>query len=1392
MPSDSTITRAVARRRSPLLAPAVAVMNRLRYPQKFAVISLLFAVPLALVTYFMVTELDVRYEFGHKEIQGDAYLRPLRRLLEHVPEARALSRALAAGQVTARPDLVRKQGEIADDFGAVAEVDRRLGAYLGTSEKFRGVRNNWDFLYRKTSELEPSDADSLFRDLIADLRALISLVGDTSNLILDPDLDSYYLMDSVLLKLPEGADQLAHLRLTLAAGAAGGVLDKGELIRQVGLIRSTYDAMRLGMTTGFRNNGSGILQPALDMVLIDCNGAVTTYLEAVGKRIEGGARGAEEEMLLDRSAGDALQATFRLWDRTVDQLDGLIRVRIEAFAQRMRQALVLVVAILAVVFYLFLGFNRAVMSTVASLEEAAQRMVSGDLGGTVTLETRDELGQVAKSFNSVATRLRAEWSQAREESAKAKAAEAALRDSEERTRSIVDGALDAVVTMDSAGKITGWNPQAEKILGWTRNEALQKPFSGLMLPVAHREAHDRGLKEFLAGGAGALLNKRVEVTALHKAGHEFPVELAISPLKSGNTWAFSAFVRDITERRQAERALQHQTSLVKLLQVVAVAANEAAGIDEALQVGVDKVCDSTGWPFGHAYLRSPDDPDLMVPTGIWRLADPVKYAPLRELTEQTPYARGTGMPGRVLATGQALWIQEMTMDRTLPRARLALSLGFKSGFAFPVVVGNDVVAVLEFFSTVPTSSNDALTKVMVHIGTQLGRVFERKRGEKKLRAAEEQYRSIFENAIEGIFQMLPDGRYLSANPALARIYGYGSPAELVAAFARPTVRLYVDAQRRGEFLSRMAEEGTVADFESRIYRPDDSIIWITEKAHAVRDASGKVQCYEGSVEDVTERKCAEEELRVAMDAAEEANRAKSQFLATMSHELRTPLNAIIGYSEMLGEEAEATGQTTFVADLKRIHGAGKHLLALINEVLDLSKIEAGKMDLYLETFPIEEMLNDVVTTVQPLVAKNQNRLDLVCPEGLGSMHADLTRVRQCLFNLLSNACKFANQGVIRLVLERYSSGGLDWIRMSVKDSGIGMTPEQMQRLFQVFSQADASTTKKFGGTGLGLAISRKFCEMMGGTIRVESQYGSGSTFHIELPAQVHDSRAEALPVATMASVAAAVQAIDQDAMTLAEARPGRTVVLAIDDDPTMHDLLRRTLEPEDFHVVGALSGEEGLRLARQLHPVAITLDVMMPGMDGWAVLTALKTDPELSAIPVIMISMIENRTMGYALGVADYLMKPLDRGALVHLLQKFRVGEVSGTVMVVEDDPVARGMMEKMLLKEGWKVVLAENGRVALDLLAVQLPELILLDLMMPEMDGFEFVRHLRTREDWRAIPVVVVTAKELTADDRAELNGYVHKILAKGAYSIADLLSEIRRQSSAWARHRSGTAVLR
>jgi len=496
------------------------------------------------------------------------------------------------------------------------------------------------------------------------------------------------------------------------------------------------------------------------------------------------------------------------------------------------------------------------------------------------------------------------------------------------------------------------------------------------------------------------------------------------------------------------------------------------------------------------------------------------------------------------------------------------------------------------------------------------------------------------------------------------------------------------------------------------------------------------------------------ELRELARMSVTAEKARAQFIANMSHELRTPMNAIIGYSEMLIEELHDLGHDELTDDVRRVERSGRHLLRLINDILDLSKIDAGKMEVTREKIELEALANEVKEAVTPAALDRANDVVIELADDVDSMISDGMRVRQCLLNLMSNAVKFTQGGLVILRITRRGR----WNCFEVEDDGIGMSLNQQKRIFAEFTQGDASTTRRFGGTGLGLTLTRRFTEMLGGTISVKSTPGVGSTFRLELPDLA------------MSPERGAVLAARTAKMT-----PGERVVLAVDDDPDVLELVTRILERDGFKVAAALDGQQALELAERLRPCAILLDVVLPGMSGWEVLSRLKAHRTLHDIPVLMLSTVDDRTRGLSLGAHEYLVKPIDRGLLVEQVQRLHRSDVGSDVLVVDDDYATRRLLRRYLQRDGWTVRTAANGLEALERLRSQKPGLILLDLMMPVMDGLEFVQRLRDEGRYDDVPVVVTTAKDLTREDRARLDQSVTKVLSKHAHSMDQILAEVR-----------------
>ncbi|MEG4067987.1 response regulator [Microcoleus sp. Pol11C2] len=886
----------------------------------------------------------------------------------------------------------------------------------------------------------------------------------------------------------------------------------------------------------------------------------------------------------------------------------------------------------------------------------------------------------------------------------------------------------------------------------------------------------------------------------------------------GRVWSF----RDVTELKKLEQSLQYQIEFAQLIARLSTdfISQPLSEIDKSIVQTLEAIAILSGFDRSYIYLLSEDKTradktyewcgesfptvkdstskqiDIAQIPWIAEKLDRAECLYIPEIGELSPPAKAEiayliGQNSTEFHTDSPSKTVNQTETTSIPSIGASLNnLEFKkqlkniqSLIIIPLICSKNLVGFLGFNGLKQTAGRATeISTQLKMVGEMLANVLERKRAEAALRQSETKYRSIFENAVEGIFQTTPTGHYLSGNSALARIYGYESCTQMLAELTDINCQFYVNPNRRAEFMAQLRARHQVSKFESQIYRRDGSTIWISENARSICDENGRVLYYEGTVQDITDRKQAESAMKLALEAAESANRAKSTFLANMSHELRTPLNAIIGYSEMLQEEAEELGSCESVPDLEKICSAGKHLLSLIDDILDISKIEAGRMDLYLETFDIHTLIESAVATARPLVEKNGNTLEVYCPDNLDTMHADMTKVRQVLLNLLSNAAKFTQNGRIAIGVERIKNEQLkminqeessqilisnsEFLSFRVADTGIGMTQEQLERVFQPFTQADASTTREYGGTGLGLAISQRFCQMMGGSIEVSSTLGAGTTFTVllpkaikqpEIPNKVHDS-------------------------TSPPHAPAVGTVLVVDDDPISRDLIQRTLSRQGLHIEVAGSGEQALRLAKQLRPDAITLDVIMPGMDGWAVLSALKADPDLAEIPVILLSFVGNKSLGFALGASDYLTKPVDGKRLAALLNKYRRDQdgvasnnLTCQILIVEDDLATREILRCVLETQGWAVTEADSGRAALDRLKFARPHLILLDLMLPEMDGFELIGEIRKSHSGDPIPIVVITGKNLTPAESQQLNGYVERVLQKGVYSCDTLLRDVR-----------------
>ena len=664
----------------------------------------------------------------------------------------------------------------------------------------------------------------------------------------------------------------------------------------------------------------------------------------------------------------------------------------------------------------------------------------------------------------------------------------------------------------------------------------------------------------------------------------------------------------------------------------------------------------------------------------------------------------------------------------------------------------------------------------------------RRRAEEALRETEERYRLAAQATNDAIWDWNLSSDRIHWNEAVRTLFGYGEDAAETAA-AWWMDHIHPDDQDHvvTGIHAVIDGGGTRWNDEYRFRRADGSYASILDRGFVLRNAIGQPMRMIGAMQDISTRKRAEEELEAARLAAEEANRAKSLFIANMSHELRTPLSAVIGYTEMLEEELADLGVDSMLPDLEKIEANARHLLNLINGVLDISKIEAGKMEVHGEDAGIAELTREVAATVEALVEKKGNRLAVQVAGGLGRMHTDVVKVRQCLFNLLSNAAKFTENGTVTLSVERaaadtgpadgtMAAGEMeagdvaaaemaagDMVIFRVTDTGIGMSPEQVRRLFERFMQADSSTTRRFGGTGLGLAITKAFAEMLGGDIAVETASGKGTSFILRLPADLRHGQAhrhsDPSPV-TVDGTAASPSA--------------RETILIIDDEQAMRELLARFLHREGFGVALAADGQTGLSIARQIRPRAILLDVMMPRTDGWSVLSLLKAEPDLADIPVIIISSRREKGLALSLGAADYFTKPVDWQRLHRVLSGL-CGQAPGTALVLMEADETRALLRAALGRDGWEVREAETEEEAFRRLDTPRPTVILLDPFMDGLDGFAFLKALSRNPDWSGIPVIVMAPQAIGGTEAEELRGRVRDIIPVTEDGSKEMIEELK-----------------
>ncbi len=1181
-----------------------------------------FIVPFGMVVNRLIGEFNIHLEASKQEQIGLRYNNSLRHLLEQLIQHQYLSQLSQQQRSTLPSQVQQVQAQIT---AALQEMDRRddsIWHQLGVSAEWEHLQTEWRRLRNNQSTLSPETNLQLHINLIENLLAIMAQVGDNSNLVRDPNPDSYYLIDTLTTKLPTiiaSSSQTRTVATEIARRSAITVDDRVALISQAQAIETPMLLLNRGMQVAFKQNPAIALQlqPSLQTALSNNNQFIQS-IRKVGSRSE---LPDLQQILL--TADRAIVDQFRLYDTVIPELDRLLQQRIQHLSAQQQQVIGFGTLVLLTVSASFI----ALACTLARRHLAEQRLAV-QYATTLALAESQTLDRAApRVLQAICQTLQWDYAELWVVNPKTNLLQLVASwhqptvdvdqfEAESRTLQFGkgDGLIGYIWSTDKPCWITDIN-QDNRLLQVETARAIGFR-SAIGVPIQSGNQVLGGLTFFnrsLSHPEPQLIQMLTTVgTQLGQFIRRKQVEESLQGIAQGVSALtgeafFESLVLRLTDMLDVDYAFVGKLigDHPDRIQTVAVCFQHQI-IDNfeyelihnpcsSLQGQGDKCslnCVKEWLPQKtslrslkvNSYIGTPLYDSNREPLGVLAVMTEGEIADqqLIESMLQIFASRAAAELERQQAEA-TLQEQEALLSTALKAARMgawdwnvitnegkwSLEVAAIFGHSSPPerlhyedfvqqIYPDDrpLVEQAQFRSLYEGAEYDVEYRIVwedgsIHWINSRGNVVrdasgnplmltgvttditQQKHAEAALKAAEERYRSIFENAADGIFQTTLDGRYLSANPALARIYRYDSPEELIAVLSGNLDRLlYVNPQRRAEFVHLMDTHGVITDFESQVYCRDGTIIWISENVRSVTDTQGQLLYYEGTVKDISDRKQAAEALFQAKEEAEAANQAKSQFLANMSHELRTPLNAIIGYSDMLQEDAADLGCLDIIPDLQKIYAAGRHLLDLINDILDISKIEAGRMNLYLESFSLTSLIADVQSIAQPLIEKKNNSFHVSVLENPGNLYADPTKLRQILFNLLSNAAKFTENGTISLSVEKETvtvakdqppspdlPAAVSWICFRVADTGIGITELQMSKLFRPFSQADASTTRKYGGTGLGLAISRRFCQMMGGDIEVSSTPGQGSCFTVRLPLQPCDADQAILPIESPTKVA---------------------------------------------------------------------------------------------------------------------------------------------------------------------------------------------------------------------------------------------------------------------------------
>lgn len=918
---------------------------------------------------------------------------------------------------------------------------------------------------------------------------------------------------------------------------------------------------------------------------------------------------------------------------------------------------------------------------------------------------------------------------------------------------------------------------------------------GLEAARRHRIPTALNSTEFLGNDPDVIINlapDQIAFEVLRTKSHR-------SEVIGGNS--LKVFMNLIGKRRRSEENTKALLADTEVLYNLSISLMAADTLDEALDIILKEALRILEAPAGSIALcdRSSDSLTLKALKGF-----PESFSNVAQWKIRTG-----GMTEHILAQPLPTVIND-TKEFIFVNNKILIEAGIRSLIAVPFRVNAKSVGILYVDDFKPRHWTSREVNFLSMLSVQAAVTIEKYKLIENINNARTHLKNILDNSADIIITTDRERRIVEFNKGASRILGY-TKEEMVG---KQVESLWIRPEERNKILLMMTQYGYISNYETRLKTKSGGIVDISLTLSYINDSNGEKSGTVGISKDITEKKKLEKaieernrelqelnekleakvvertaELREANRALERSNELKSKFIATMSHELRTPLNSILGFSELLMEDSLhplTEKQKRFATN---VFNSGTHLLQLINNILDLAKIESGKIELNYESFPLQKIISEVESVIRPLANKKKQRLTIRIADEIFPIRADRVKFKQILYNLLSNSVKFTPDGGEILVEAEMindscdgagaaatgprQSGG-DFLRLIVTDTGIGIKKEDQNRIFEEFEQIDSSYSRRYEGTGLGLSLTKRLVELHGGEIRVKSEEGKGSRFAILMPVSDRTAVTEAAGQAVIET-----DKLPDDLCFFKDKKKGGPLVLVVEDDPATSELITLYLIQGGYRVAHAYNGDEALSRIRELKPFAVILDIMMPGKDGWEILQEMKSDPELNEIPVIISSIIDNNELGFALGASDYLVKPVDRNSLFEKLNELSLSTKKGRktviILCIDDDNEALELLRSILEPADYTVITADSGKEGIEKATIYKPDLIILDLMMPDMDGFEVTRLLKDSPNTMDIPIFILTAKDLTVQERLKLAGKVETYMQKKYFTKEDLLMHMK-----------------